>query len=247
MPHTCGLSKGGPCRPEPGRPRPARFQASPDHRRRRDTLGGHADRRQSQRRHPAHPARRCPASDQGPAWSSLAPTSSSVCRPRLRPRQVSSASPGPRYHPGHRPPHYRSRLRIGEAPVAGRARIRMAARLQTSTDPLRTARRYPPGTTEPGLLGHLPPEAHSELISKGEAVGDTLHRRAAGAPLLIHLEGSADGILGAERERGHRFQLQVTSSSTRWSPLRVCRGVRSNGWTASSICGTWRSHVLDPT
>jgi hypothetical protein len=48
----------GPRRSVAGRPRPPRLQASPDRRRRRHPPGGHADRRQPQRRHPAHPAGR---------------------------------------------------------------------------------------------------------------------------------------------------------------------------------------------
>jgi transposase len=45
---------GGPNGPEPGRSCPAGLEAPPDHRGARYPAGGVADRRQPQRRHPAH-------------------------------------------------------------------------------------------------------------------------------------------------------------------------------------------------
>src|SRR4051812_37321429 len=57
-------------------------------------------------------------------------------------------------------PRRGARLRPGPHPLGGRARRRLAARLQATPDPLRTPSRHPPRPTPTGLRTHLlPPSA----------------------------------------------------------------------------------------
>jgi transposase len=75
--------KGGPKRARAGRPRPAGLQAPPDHRGARHPAGGVADRRQPQRRHPAHAPHRGHPAGAGPPRPATPAPGCHLRRPRL--------------------------------------------------------------------------------------------------------------------------------------------------------------------
>ena len=148
--------KGGPRRPVPGRPRTSRLQAPPDLRRRRHPAGDRPHRRQPQRRHPAPAAaRRRPADPRPPRPAP--PPARAVRRPRLRPRRLPPSAARPQHHPTDRPPRRRPRLRAGQEALGGRARLRLAARLQTTPGPLRAPRSHRPRPGPAGLRPDLLP------------------------------------------------------------------------------------------
>src|SRR5512135_963382 len=168
---TSAPPRGGPCRPVPGRPRPARLQAPPDLRRRRHPAGGHPHRRPPPRRHPADPAARRRAADPRPAGPAPPPTAGAVRRPWRRPRLLPPPAPQPWHHPADHPPRGSPRLRAGPPALGGRAWLRLAARLQAAPHPLRTPRRPPPRAAPAGLHPDLLPPARrrSEMSSYKES------------------------------------------------------------------------------
>ncbi|SHN48815.1 hypothetical protein SAMN05660350_00010 [Geodermatophilus obscurus] len=82
---------------------------------------------------------------------------------------------GSRHHPAHRPPRRRPRLRPGLAALGRRTRLRLAARLQATTHPLRAPRRHPPRATSAGLRPDLLSTANWRHETSSEAE-KTLHQ-----------------------------------------------------------------------
>lgn len=162
---TSERSKGGSHRTFAGRPGSARQQAPLDRRPAWHTAGRLADQRKSARCHAADAPARRDTPHSGRSRPATSPTRPAVRRPRLRLRQVPSASPGSRHHTEVRTERHHTRLRAGKDPLGRGADLRLASPVQATPDPLRDTRRPPPRTASTRLQHHLL-ETTTNLILK---------------------------------------------------------------------------------
>jgi len=154
-PRTCAPKGGRGDRTKPGRPQPARVQAPPADRRGGHPAGGHLDRRQPQRHHPAHPLDRCDPAGARQARPPAAPAGVCAGGSRLRPPAAAAGAQGARDLAGDRPARGAARLRAGDVPVGGGTDACVAAPVQASGGALRVPSGHPLRVPQAGLLPDL--------------------------------------------------------------------------------------------
>jgi hypothetical protein len=193
--------KGGSHRTFAGRPGSARQQAPLDRRPAWHSLGRLADQRKPSRRHSADAiaGRDTPRATASPA----APV---FRRPRLRPRQMPSASPGSRHHIEDRPQRHSPWLRPGQDPLGRRADLRLAAPVQATQNPLRDTRRPSPGSTPTRVQHHLL-ETTPNLTLKPSA-----RNHARGGREQFDLDRPHDLLGYQELEKGIDLGMEQRSS-----------------------------------